>query len=361
MKSNWPTRSGFAVILAGCIWLFGCSSLPPGMVNTGTGATKPAATVAYAWGVSAGNGDPLTILEYSTVSPNAGDVIGTLTLPSLFNGGPIASDSYGQIYVGGLNSSNQPQILIYPANSTGTAAPSRILDVSNAYEPTTLTVGPSGLLYVGTVDKSSNAAVSVYPADASGPAIPLRTIQLANNQDVLLDLAADAAGGIYTVRWLPNATSDVSTYIDIYAPDASGAAAPVRTISFSSLVYGVAVDTGGDLFANTCVTAASCGIAEFSPDANGAASPIKTIQWTNQPGGMQYWGGRVRLDSAGYIFATAGFRNPSTDARHLLYLWCGAEGHWQRNTRRANYRRDASQRIRHPLDPGTQVSVRSGF
>ena len=313
MKNNWPTRSGFAVILAGCIWLFGCSSLPPGNVitgtNTGTGATKPAATVAYAWGVSAGNGDPLTILEYSTVAPNTGSVIGTLTLPALFNGGPIASDSLGQLYVGGLNSSNQPQILIYPANSTGTATPSRILDVSNAYEPTTLAVGPGGLLYVGTVDNAANAGVSVYSADASGPAVPLRTIQLANNQDVLLDLAADAAGDIYAVRWL---TSDVSSYIDIFAPDASGSAAPVRTITFSSLVYGVAVDTGGDLFANTCITAASCGIEEFSPDANGVANPIKTIHWTNQPAGMQYWGGRVRLDSAGYIFATAGFRNPST-------------------------------------------------
>ena len=128
MKNSWQKRSGFLVILAGCICLVGCSSMVRGNANTGPVATKPSATVAYAWGVSAGNGDPLTILEYSTVSSNAGTVIGTLILPSLFNGGPIASDASGQLYVGGLNSSIQPQILVYPPNSTGTATPSRLVE-----------------------------------------------------------------------------------------------------------------------------------------------------------------------------------------------------------------------------------------
>ncbi len=64
----------------------------------------------------------------------------------------------------------------------------------------------------------------------------------------------------------------------------------------------------------TGANVASCALEEFSRDANGAASPINIINSPDQPVGMQFWGGSVRLDGAGNIFASLGIRNPSTGA-----------------------------------------------
>ena len=297
MNNNWLTTLGWQLTLACCICLLGCGS--------------PSRPIAHMWGVSAGNGNPLTILEYSTASRN-GALIGTLTLPSSFNAGPFTTDSSGHLYVGGLNSANNAQILIYHSNSSGLASPSRTIDINYAYDSNTLAVGPTGVLYVGTVG-GSGSAVAVYPAQASGAAVPLRTLQLANSNDVLLDLATDAVGRIYTVRWPAYVTNNVASYIDVYSPDASGSAAPVRTITFSSLVFGVAVDAAGNVFANACVDVASCTIEEFAADANGVASPV-TVNFPAQATGMQFWGGRVRFDRAGDLFASLGVRDPSTGA-----------------------------------------------
>ena len=262
------------------------------------------------WGNSQAMGNsgglPQTILAYATVSGATSSPSATLTLPPLYEGWPLAAGSTGQLYVGGLNGT----VLAYSRNSTGAAPPSRTINVNSSEEVITLAVDPKGLLYVGTVG-TNRYAVRVYSAEASGAAVPLRTVQLPYSDSVqFLDVAADAAGNVYVVFYPVLPGAGPLGFIDVYAPDATGPT-PTRTISFSSVVYGVAVDGAGNLFADACPSLAGCVIEEFGPDANGAASPINTINVPNQSAG-QYWGGPVRLDGAGNIFVSSGVRNPST-------------------------------------------------
>lgn len=281
-------------------------------------ANTAPATVAYVWGNDDQNqsasGPPQTILKYSTVSPSSSSPAGTLTLPPLFNGWPIAVDSFGQLYVGGFFYPNDnPLILVYPPNSIGAATPSRTIEINGPGEIITLAVGPNGLLYVGIVGTES-IAVAVYSADATGTVAPLRTVQLPYSDSVqYLDVVADAAGNIYVAFYPVLPGTGPPGYIDVYAPDATGPT-PTRTITLSSIVFGVAVNDTGQLFADTCLASiAGCSVEEFAPDADGSASPINTIDVPNRSAGMQYWGGPVRLDGVGNIFVSSGIRDPSTD------------------------------------------------
>lgn len=302
MKSTWRTKLGLLFIVASYIFLSGCSS---------PNANATPATVAYLWGNSQTmdntGGLPQTVLAYSAASA-MGSLSGTLTLPALYEGWPLAADSRGQLYVGGLNGT----VLAYSPHSVGATAPSRTIHVNSSDEVVTLAVDPNGLLYVGTVG-TNQYGVTVYSAEASGAAAPLRTVQLPYSDSVqFLDLAADAAGNIYVVFYPVSPGSGPLGYIDVYAPDAMGPT-PTRTITFSSVVYGIAVDRAGHLFADACPSLAGCAIEEFTPDANGAANPINSINVPNDSAGMQYWGGPVRFDAAGNVFVSSGVRNPSTD------------------------------------------------
>ncbi len=301
MKNNWPTRFWLSGILAGCICLSGCSSQSPGHSNTG-----PATTVAYMIGnVST------EIKEYSTVIANNGSPINTITFPPSCYGGPLATDSSGQIYVGVAISPVDPlnlgEILIYPPNSTGTATPSRTIGL-NSYDIFALAVDPAGLLYVlyDPMQEGSDATptVTVYSATASGTATPLRTLQLTNLLPTFRDIAADAAGNLYVAGFFSDSTGNA---IAVYPPTATGLATPTRMITFgASTVYGVAVDPAGDVFVNICRGCydGANAIEEFAPGANGAATPINTINLTAKSPWVIVNGGPVHLDSAGNIFTS---------------------------------------------------------
>jgi hypothetical protein len=338
MKNIWPASFALSVTLAAAI-LAGCGS---GTSRSASPDLWPhrqppsqAATVAYTWGISAGNGTPLTILERS-VSPGSDSPIATLILPASCNGGPFAVDSAGQLYVACFISAFDSQILIYPPASSGAATPSRTIEVSDSYEITSLTVGATGLLYAGSLDfgegpgngkwgnwGAGGSGVAVYSAEASGLATPLRTIKFASSfnntrEYVFYDVAVDAAGNIYSVR-TPFASGSPG-YIDVYPAAAHGVVRPIRTISLSSAVYGVAVDAAGDVFANACLEYVGCSIERFAPNADGAARPVSTIVLPDQPAGMVFAGGPVRLDGNGNRFASLDFYNPSTgDLTFIVY------------------------------------------
>lgn len=87
MGTNLMARVGPSVILTGAIVLSGCATLPkPAPANT------TPATVAYVNGPFG-----VGIVGYSTVPPNIGSSINTLTLPPspLYYGGPLATDPSG--------------------------------------------------------------------------------------------------------------------------------------------------------------------------------------------------------------------------------------------------------------------------
>jgi hypothetical protein len=155
--------------------------------------------------------------------------------------------------------------------------------------------------------------VSVYAADASGAATPVRTFVLTDVLPPLEDMVADAAGNLYVAACLRNNGWAVS----VYAPTANGPATPTRTIDFgangTAWVYGVAVNSAGNIFANLCSGCyeGASTIEEFAPGASGAAVPIKTINLTAGSLGQINAGGPVRVDGAGNIFTSLAILPPS--------------------------------------------------
>jgi hypothetical protein len=295
MNDCWPTRIGLSVILAGAIFLAGCSGLPALPANAAP------ATVAYM------NGSSYTgIVGYSTVPADNGSSIGTLTLPPspLYYGGPLATDPGGQIYVATADgTSHAAQILIYLPNSTGAAAPSRTINIIDVNR---LAVDPAGRVYVLNLAGDLGApTVSVYSADSSGSATPFRTLVLTNVLPPVADIAADAAGNLYVAAYIGN-----SWTVAVYPPTAAGPSMPTRTIDFgaygTSIVYGVAVDSAGDIFANVASSSYNGprAIEEFAPGSNGSPTPINTINLTVGTPWQIIGGGPVRIDGAGNIFTS---------------------------------------------------------
>jgi len=318
VKNVWSASLGLSLVLAAAISLAGCGGPPnPSPVNTAP------ATLAYVFGVESGTYGMLT---YSTAPANNGSPVASLRAAG--QQGPIATDSAGQIYIGGAPNPVDPNdlgdIFIYPPNSRGNASPSRTIRLS--FFPNRLAVDPTGRVYVADLpDGYENGApmtVSVYAADASGPATPLRTIVLTNVVPFVTDMVADAAGNLYLAALLRNPNQWT---VAVYSPTANGPSTPARTIDFGpdglAWVYGVGVDSKGDIFANVCSGCyeGASTIEEFAPGASGAATPINTINLTGGSLGQVQAGGPVRVDGAGNIFTSLAFWTP--DAVQVIVFY----------------------------------------
>jgi hypothetical protein len=333
MKNGRPPHGiwDLLIILASSFYLWGCSG---GTFPTATSVAPP--TVAYVWGNDYPTyyvDSPQTILEYSTASPETGSSIGTLILPTTpcNSGEALAVDSQGQLYVACFNTSSPPQILVYPPNSTGTAVPSRTIEMSaDYYEIDSLAVDANGRLYVGALESTESPggafAVIVYAAGASGLAAPLRTIPLAAN-DGLIDVSADASGNVYVAGYPEyNYSHNLPLgFVNVYSSNANGSVAPMSTIDFPYNIYGIGVDTTGNVFVSTAGVNSGGNVAaiqEFVFDANGYARPINTISLVNLPeelAGMGVRGGPVRFDAAGNMFTPLAVGNEDTATTFILY------------------------------------------
>jgi hypothetical protein len=298
MKNIWPASFGISAILSAVIILAGCGVTNPSPVNTAP------ATLAYVFGVDSGTHGMLT---YSTVPANNGSPVAGLRAAG--QQGPIATDSAGQIYIVGANPDRVPDqgaIFVYPPNSTGSASPSRTITLD--YFPNRFAVDPTGRIYAtNLLGGGTPQTVFVYAADANGPAEPLRTIVLTNVVPFVTDMAADAAGNLYLAALLRNPNQWT---VAVYPPTANGPSAPARTVDFGpdglAWIYGVAVDSKGDIFASVCsgCDVGASTIEEFAPGASGTAVPIKTINLTAGSLGQINAGGPVRVDGAGNIFTS---------------------------------------------------------
>jgi len=294
---------------ASVIGLAGCSVAPSSnSVNPPQGNATPA-TVAY---VNASLLDPSGLPElqgYSTVVGDKGASAGTLQLPAspLYYGGPMATDPSGQIYVAeAANGSNQArQILVYAAGSTGTATPSRAIQLpsTNPIPANRIAVDPTGRVYVLNLGKiGTSTTIDIYAANATGAPTPTRTLQLTNVLPPVADIVADAAGNVYCACFFEGQWT-----VAVYSASASGASMPSRTINFgTSFLYGVGVDTAGDVFVNVCngCNTSANEIEEFSPGASGTPTPTRTINLSAPSGLYVSGGGPVRIDGAGNIFTS---------------------------------------------------------
>lgn len=316
MATSAPLHCGskysFHLILtvALCISLSGCSasSIPSG---SGPGGTVHTLYVL-------GGGPPFVISGFASNASGAITPLSTLTFPSSFMAQAMTADTAGQIYVAGIQGQSPSEILVYAAGSTGVAAPVRtIITGQPTADPVgAMAVDSSGEIYVADNLKGT---VNVFAAGADGPSTPIRTIQFnASTLRGVNSLAFDGSGDLYGLGYVEGKVAglDNPTEVVVYAPGASGAAAPVRTIVGSNAEFGlntenIAVDSAGDLYAIIFNPARpflnAAEVAEFAPGAAGNAVPVKTIV-----GNFGEFGAsptHLQIDSSGNVYIFGQFVN----------------------------------------------------
>jgi hypothetical protein len=255
------------------------------------GSTGHAATVI--WGLDE---DHNKIDNYSLSASGAVTPTVILSAPSgtaSYGVSAVATDSTGQVYMGYYNGTDKC-IAVFAAGAITGASPTRIITTSiggNSYDTDSLYVDAQGLIYA-----TFNSTVVVYAANATGTATPLRTIS--GNQTGLSysgDITADASGNIYVVAY------NVPSPILIFSSTATGNVPPTRTITAptgTTYFQSVAVDASGDVFASEDTHSVGPGyIVEFAPGASGAATPTRTINIATS-----YNLEGLRLDAAGNIY-----------------------------------------------------------
>jgi hypothetical protein len=321
MLCRLPEKLGIAILIASCICFSACGGVSTSTVNNGP------TTVAYVWGSNYptfDGGTAQTIQEFSTVSPNSTSPIATLTLPVSCDGGPLVTDSQGQLYVACFSPSSAPSILVFPPNPNGTVTPLRTIVLSGAYyEIRTLAIGPNDQLYVGALQNSGVNdvlyAVLIYAQGVSGLAVPLHTIQMPSN-NVLMDTAVDGTGNIYAATYPLAPGAGSVSYVYIYS--LNGTPTPISYIGSSFFIYGVAVDNSGNIFITTR-TGSGNGfpvIEEFTLASTGYESLVNTVNLTSLPDlpGSELGSGPVRVDGAGNVF-TALYSGSYSNFNYALY------------------------------------------
>jgi sugar lactone lactonase YvrE len=194
----------------------------------------------------------------------------------------IVVDASGNVYV--ADNTNAPpqfpggQVAIFASGQRGNVAPAnRIAGTSaNFHSPGGLALDAGGNLFV--VDTGQGFAsfpgdVQVFAPGASGNAAPIRAI--AGNNTLLsqpFGIAFDQVGNLYV-------TNVGSNSITVYAAGAAGNVSPMRVITGPntrlSLPTGIAVDNAGYAYVgNENQSPPNSPILVFAPNANGNVAPV---------------------------------------------------------------------------------------
>ncbi len=224
---------------------------------------------------------------------------------------PGSGSAVSGFYVGsnGYNSSTgveQAQVLEFSRLATGNAAPLMTLNLTAGFDISYLATDSAGQIYVGgTVGNGSGWEVLVYAAGASGSAAPLHTLQAnpASFEDVL-GMTVDSSGQLYILDSYPGGR------VLVMAPGADGTAAPVRVIAGSATRLGVpdyamAVDGAGNLYVAN--NAANGEVLVFGPTANGNVAPIRTITDATVMKSGQFG---LDVDAAGTLYVSSDLQVP---------------------------------------------------
>jgi hypothetical protein len=309
---NIASRLSALVLSSTFVLLAGCgSSSPSNSSNTGSGSgglgqlATGGATSVYVIQNSTTVGAQNFILQFNASSNGTVSPAATLSPPSTMKVDSVATDSSGQIYVGGFVGS-QAEILVYASGATGSATPLRTIleSASSSVIPAAITVDSAGLIYVAGPGTSSANSIAVFSAAANGLSTPIRLIQGAPQLSSMSDIngiAVDASGNLYVATNVGTITTDTGL-IAIFAAGATGNVAPTRTITSSAFFTGIATDASGNIYAaedTATSTSSTAAIVEFSSGASGAATPSKTISGTAT---ALTFGGGLSRDSAGNIY-----------------------------------------------------------
>jgi hypothetical protein len=208
------------------------------------------------------------ILFYAPGASDAATPVRTVTgIPQLSRGLTRQSDGMAELnYLGELDT------FAAGANGPG-VTPIRRLSMRNAVYATT---DAQGYIYASVQNPDATGEVDVYAPNASGNAAPIRKIQFAQMsvfQQQVSHLAVAPDGTVYVIG------STGGDYVNgeirgIYAfpPGASGYTAPSRVIPIGKNAGAIAVDTAGEIFVNY-----GTQVEVFSPDLDWGSAPIRTI------------------------------------------------------------------------------------
>lgn len=234
---------------------------------------------------------PATILQFVAGANGAASPTTAATLPVGFFVEGLAVDSLGQLYVGGNAMSGQDEILVY---ASGTNTPARTILVTDG--------GPIAVDNAGSVYLAGSGTIYVYSSLATGTATPTRSFTSTSSQltsGYPINISVDAAGSVYVAT---TNTAEISGSILVFGAASSGNVTPARTIALNSVPLGVATDGSGNIFVtenNVTPTGPSTAatIAEFPI---GSSTPSKAITLTGTtPSEI----GGIKVDSVGNVYA----------------------------------------------------------
>lgn len=198
------------------------------------------------------------------------DIYTSSLSPYMFVG--AAADSDGTIFA--IDTRGSPAIRVFDPGANGITPAARIIA-----GPTTKLDKPSQIAVFGGsiyVYDFAAIAVSVFATTDSGDIAPRRSIVLSRNEH--RGLAIDPAGDLVVARGSSPFTGAAPPAIVVYAPDASGTATPIRTITSTTLTNpaGVAVDADGTIYATNDVSG-QAEVQVFAPGADGDVAPVRSI------------------------------------------------------------------------------------
>jgi hypothetical protein len=167
-----------------------------------------------------------------------------------------------------------------------------------------LTAYPPGA--VATFDPLSSSpdhtGVRIYAPRPSDNATPLAILEVPSAPGSIAGLAFDRKGRLYAV--------DYTGRIQVFASGASGLASPVQVVNPDGLfpktgpsyAYGIALDSTGQMYVNVNTELDVPGpesILVYAPDASGAAAPLREIAGPKTGFGMPI---RIALDELDHLY-----------------------------------------------------------
>jgi hypothetical protein len=272
----------FTGIAVGCLGvLAGCSSPVAGGSGLSTvPLASDGASAVYVSQPAIDRAITGTVARYPASANETASPTATIATPSTTANSYVAADQSGQLYVG--IQAGKPEVLVFPAGSSGTASPARMIlgSAASFNVPGPMVVDSASQLYV--VDPTGS--ISVFSSAANGATAPMRHIQgsLTQLADAAVPsaISVDAAGNVYVA--LESTSANVAEWtILVFSPSATGNVAPARVITASNQCsldnsFQVALDAKGNFYV-ACWENEASEIIEFASNGTTAAIPVKAI------------------------------------------------------------------------------------